>query len=502
MNNFIRIGKSQAGSEADLLLRMANRHGLIAGATGTGKTVTLQLLAQRFSQAGVPVFTADIKGDLSGLADPGERTPRLEERLARLGLSSYQPQPAPVLFWDVFGAMGHPVRTTMSEIGPLLLGRILQLNQTQSEVLQVAFKYADDNGLLLLDTKDLREVLGWIGEHTKDLRGEYGNIAAATIGSIQRGLMNLAEQGGERFFGEPALQLQHLMQRDFSGNGVISILDATKLLLSPYIYSTFLLWLLSELFEELPEAGDLDKPKLVFFFDEAHLLFNDAPNSLIEKIEQVVRLIRSKGVGVYFITQNPADIPETILAQLGNRIQHALRSYTPNEQKAVNIAARSFRKNPEFDTIEAIGSLEVGEALVSNLDAQGKPTVVQRILVEPPNSKIGVISNERRSQLVSASPIAGVYDKQMDRESAFELLKQRKAESVPKISAEKTQDSPKSENSAHSGGMAEQIGAVIFGTSRRQGVAEAMVKSVARTIGSQLGREILRGVLGSMNRKR
>lgn len=489
------IGKSHDGREISLVPAMANRHGLIAGATGTGKTVTLQLLAQRFSALGIPVFTADVKGDLSGIAAPARLNPRLEDRIHKLGIQDFHGAPCPVLFWDVYAKAGLPVRTTVSEIGPMLMGRILQLNETQSQVLQIVFSIADDEGLLLLDLKDLRELLSWTADNASIVKQKYGNIAAATIATIQRNVLTLNQAGGEIFFGEPALQLEHLLQRDFSGNGVVSILDATQLLREPRLYATFLLWLLSELFEELPEVGDLEKPKLVFFFDEAHLLFTDAPNSLVIKIEQVVRLIRSKGVGIYFVTQNPSDIPEAILAQLGNRIQHALRAYTPSEQKAVRTAAQSFRPNPAFDTENVIGELEVGEALISLLDAQGKPTVVERAMIAPPESQIGILSAEQRQEVVSRSPLKGWYDKAVDRESAFEILKKRKSlELAPKS------DSPSSTRAKEEDSPG--LFSTIFGSgsSRRQSIGEAVIKSIARSAGSSIGRQIVRGVLGGFVR--
>ncbi|MBN8549769.1 MAG: DUF853 family protein [Deltaproteobacteria bacterium] len=489
--NPLVIGKTAEGVEVALVPSMANRHGLIAGATGTGKTVTLQLLAERFSRLGVPVFTADVKGDLSGIAAPAQMTPRLQERLSKLGITNFQPQQWPVLFWDVYAKTGHPVRATVSEMGPLLLGRVLQLNETQAQVLQVVFKVADDQGLLLLDLKDLKELLTFVAENAATLKDEYGNIAPATLATIQRNVLTLNEAGGEIFFGEPALRLEHLQQRDFSGNGVVSILDATQLLLDPRLYSTFLLWLLSELFEELPEVGDLDKPKLIFFFDEAHLLFKDAPNALITRIEQVVRLIRSKGVGIYFVTQNPSDIPESVLAQLGNRFQHALRAYTPSEQKAVRTAAKSFRPNPALDTESVIGELKVGEALVSLLDAEGRPTMVERTMILPPQGQIGMLSAEQRKEVFSRSPLKGCYDAAVDRESAYEVLKKRKSE----------QKAATSEALAQPGGVGGILGG-IFGSpgGRRQSVGEALVKSLARSAGSSLGRQIIRGVLGSIGR--
>ncbi len=467
------------GTNAALNLRMANRHGLIAGATGTGKTVTLQALAEGFSRAGVPVFMADVKGDLSGLAQPGIPSDKLKARLATLGINDYTPRAAPVIFWDVFGKNGHPVRATLSDLGPLLLGNLLDLNDTQSGVLYACFKVADDQGLLLLDLKDLRALLSWVGDNAKDLQKDYGNLAPASVAAIQRALLVLEQQGAEHFFGEPALQLADLMQVDFSGNGVISVLDATSLMPNPRLYTTFLLWLLSELFEQLPEAGDLDKPKLVFFFDEAHLLFDNAPKVLAQKIEQVVRLIRSKGVGVYFISQNPLDIPEDVLGQLGNRVQHALRAFTPKDQKAVKTAAATFRPNPALDTEKVITELGVGEALVSFLDAQGSPVPVERVMVRPPESRIGPLTPEERSQHLTRSPLRSRYDTAVDRESAYERLNQRAL--VRAAGAPATAPTASAKRGREPDSM-----------------MESMAKSAARAIGSSLGRQIVRGVLGSL----
>lgn len=408
-------------TDISLLPEMANRHGLIAGATGTGKTVTLQVLAEAFSHRGVPVFLADVKGDLSGLSSPGGRSAKVAERIRSLDLTDWSAEPCPVTFWDVFGEQGHPVRTTVSEMGPLLLARLLNLNETQSGVLSIVFRVADDHGLLLLDLKDLRAVLNHIGQNAAAFTTQYGNISAASVGAIQRGLLTLEEQGGDIFFGEPALNFDDLLQTDV-GKGVVNILAADRLMASPKVYATFLLWMLSELFERLPEVGDLPQPKLVFFFDEAHLLFNDIPAALLEKVEQVVRLVRSKGVGVYFVTQNPRDIPERVLAQLGNRIQHALRAFTPNEQKALRAAAASFRTNPAFETDRVIPELAVGEALVSVLDKRGQPTVVERALIFPPQSQVGPITAAGRRELMANSLVAGVYDQAIDRVSAYEKL--------------------------------------------------------------------------------
>jgi DNA helicase HerA-like ATPase len=489
-------------TDLELLPALANRHGLITGATGTGKTITLQVLAERFSSIGVPVFMADVKGDLSGLASIGSVTPKMEARLAALGIKDFSPAKCPVAFWDVTGAQGHPVRATMSDMGPILLARLLNLNDTQSGVLQLVFKIADDNGLLLLDLKDLRAMIQHVGEHAKDFTTEYGNVSAASIGAIQRGLLTLGEQGGEAFFGEPMLDIADLMQTD-DGKGVINILAADQLMASPRLYSTFLLWLLSELFEQLPEVGDVDKPKLVFFFDEAHLLFNEAPAALLEKIEQVVRLIRSKGVGIYFVTQNPLDIPDTVLGQLGNRVQHALRAFTPRDQKAVKAAAETMRANPAFSTETVITELGVGEALVSFLDEKGRPTIVERAFVLPPASRIGPLTAEERQGVIKGSSIYGHYEALIDRESAYEKLKARTAPATASASTEAA--SPPAETPASGGGWFGGLGDLLGGSSgsggRNKGgdsVLGAAAKSAARAIGSQVGREIIRGVPGSI----
>ena len=492
------IAKS-GDQELALLPALANRHGLITGATGTGKTVTLQVLAERLSSAGVPVFMADVKGDLSGLGAAGSLTPKLKARLDSLGIEAPQPAAFPAVFWDVFGEAGHPVRATVSDMGPLLLGRLLNLNETQAGVLQLVFKIADDNGLLLLDLKDLRAMAQYVGDNSKQFTTEYGNISAASVGAIQRSLLALEAQGGEAFFGEPMLDINDLMQTDGdgknAGRGVINILAAEKLLNAPRLYATFLLWLLAELFEQLPEAGDLDKPKLVFFFDEAHLLFNEAPPALLEKIEQVVRLIRSKGVGVYFITQNPLDVPDTVLGQLGNRVQHALRAFTPRDQKAVKTAAQTLRQNPKIDTETAITEMGVGEALVSFLDEKGRPSVVERAFILPPASRIGPLTAEERMAAIKGSLLFGHYEKAVDRESAYEKLKARAAgaAAAQPAAAEKSQ-------SAQHGGILDGLGDLFGGGPRgtRQSAAEAAVKSAARAIGSDLGRQIVRGVLGSI----
>lgn len=475
-----------SGTQVGLDPRMANRHGLIAGATGTGKTVTLQVLAEGFSRIGVPVFLADVKGDLSGLARPAEPGEKIKQRVAQIGISEYQPRAKPVVFWDLHAKAGHPVRATISDIGPLLLARMLELNDTQTGVLYTCFKVADESGLLLLDLKDLRAMLGWAADNAQSISREYGNISSSSVAAIQRRLLVLDEQGADRFFGEPAIALQDLMQIDFSGNGVISVLDVTRLIAkSPRLYAAFLLWLLSELFEELPEIGDPDRPRLVFFFDEAHLLFDEAPKALLDKIEQVVRLIRSKGVGVYFISQSPLDVPEDVLGQLGLRIQHALRAFTPKDQKAVKTAANTFRQNPNLDTAKVITELGIGEALVSVLDARGSPTPVERVLVCPPESRIGPLTDDERRQHIGRSPLAGRYDQAVDRESAYERLKARAEQ----------------ETAAQATAEASKERAAPRGRSR-QSVAEAMVTSAARAIGSQIGRQIIRGVLGSILRGR
>jgi len=476
----------------ELLPQFANRHGLIAGATGTGKTVTLQRLAEGFSRIGVPVFMADVKGDLAGISRPGQSAGKIKARITQLKLKDFRFEACPAVFWDVFGEQGHAVRTTVSEIGPLLLSRMLDLNETQSGVLTAVFKVADDEGLLLLDLKDLRAMLKHVGDHAKDYTTRYGNIANASVGAIQRGLLTLEHQGGERFFGEPALNVQDLIQAE-GGRGVVNVLAADKLMSSPKLYATLLLWLLAELFEQLPEVGDSDKPKLVFFFDEAHLLFNDAPGALLEKIEQVVRLIRSKAVGVYFVTQNPLDIPDTVLGQLGNRVQHALRAFTPRDQKAVKAAATTLRSNPKLDVEAAITELEVGEALVSLLDDKGRPSVVQRAFVVPPGCRLGPVTAEERAAAMRSSIVAGTYDEAVDRESAFEMLGARHGASVATAPGE----------APGKGGLLGALGDFLGGTTgprggRREGAIEAAARSAARAIGSGVGREIVRGVLGSL----
>ncbi|HEX9192058.1 MAG TPA: helicase HerA-like domain-containing protein [Candidatus Deferrimicrobiaceae bacterium] len=472
--------------EIALLPGMANRHGLVAGATGTGKTVTLRVLAERFSAAGVPVFLADVKGDLSGIPMPGGDNPKVVERVKQLGMRGFVYEGYPVAFWDLFGEQGHPVRTTVSEMGPLLLGRILNLNETQGGVLTLVFRIADDSGLLLLDLKDLRAMAQFVGENAGQFRTGYGNIAVASIGAIQRGLLALEEQGADRFFGEPALNLQDLLQADPQGRGMINILAATRLMNAPAAYATFLLFLLSELFEQLPEVGDPEVPTLVFFFDEAHLLFTDAPKPLLDKIEQVVRLIRSKGVGVYFVTQNPLDIPGKVLGQLGNRVQHALRAFSPNEQKAVRAAAETFRSNSRLDVVKAITELGVGEALVSFLDAKGSPAVVERAFVLPPRSRLAPLSPEERSRVIRDSVLHGHYERVVDRESAYEKLKEKAA--MRQAEGTTGGATPAGGEGRKAAEQRSQTGILIG----------ALAKSAAHAIGSQIGRQIIRGVLGSI----
>ncbi len=487
-----------------LALKYGNRHGLVTGATGTGKTVTLQILAEAFSNAGVPVFAADIKGDLSGVGAMGEQKDFLLKRAEQIGLTPYENAEFPVIFWDLFGEQGHPIRATVSEMGPLLLSRMMNLTEAQEGVLNIAFKIADEEGLLLLDMKDLSAQLAYVADKAKELQSRYGNVNRDSVGAIQRSLLMLEQQGAEHFFGEPALKISDLMRTTPDGRGAINILAADKLMMNPRLYATFLLWMLSELFEALPEIGDPEKPKLVFFFDEAHLLFDEAPKYLTERVEQVVRLIRSKGVGVYFVTQNPLDVPETVLAQLGNRFQHALRAYTPREVKAVKASSETFRPNPDFDCYETITKLGTGEALVSTLEEKGVPSMVQRTLIRPPASRLGPLTAEERKEVMSRSPVAGEYDETVDRESAFEMLHKRAAEG-PLEAAEAPAQKP-----ANGGGWtlpdfgakkpapAERTSAPR--SSGRQTVAEAAMKSVARSVASSLGRALVRGILGSLRR--
>ena len=548
-------GDNTASIDLSIWPKMANRHGLITGATGTGKTVTLQTIAEQLSQIGVPVFMADVKGDLSGVSQAGGGNTKVAERVQSFGIADFAYHGNPVMFWDVFGEQGHPLRATVSEMGPLLFSRLLNLNDTQAGVMTIAFKLADDNGLLLLDLKDLRALMQYVGENAKQLTTEYGNVSPASVGAIQRGLLALEQQGGNLFFGEPALNLMDLFQTDASGKGILNILVADKLMMSPKLYATFLLWLLSELFEQLPEVGDLDKPRLVFFFDEAHLLFSDAPTALVDKIEQVVRLIRSKGVGVFFITQNPLDVPLKVLGQLGNRVQHALRAFTPLDQKAVKTAADTFRQNPAFDTAEAITQLATGEALISFLDEKGTPNIVDRALVMPPHSQIGPITAEQRAQIIKDSLVAGVYENVVDRESAYEVLKgkaeasaqaaeEAEAEKQANLEAEQAEKlRVQQEKQAEKARVAaEKVAALEAKQAERlrilkekeaeklriaaekqaekdrlaaereakrkareeearfgfDDVVEGVAKSTIRTVGNGVGREILRGILGGL----
>jgi DNA helicase HerA-like ATPase len=498
-------------AECFLLPQMANRHGLVTGATGTGKTVTLQTLAESFSAQGVPVFLADVKGDLTGISQPGTVSPKLAALLKERGIEPKPPAACPVTLWDVFAdaksAAGHPVRATVSDMGPLLLARMLDLNETQTGVLQLVFKIADDNGLLLLDLKDLRAMLQHVGDNAAQFQTNYGNISAASVGAIQRGLMQIDAQGGDRFFGEPMLDIADLLQTapmNGKAQGVINILVADRLLTSPRLYATFLLWMLSELYEHLPEVGDLDKPKLVFFFDEAHLLFDEAPKVLLDRIELVVRLVRSKGVGVFFVTQNPLDVPDSVLAQLGNRVQHALRAFTPRDQKAVKAAATTMRANPKLDIEKAIGELAVGEALISLLDEKGRPSVTERVFVVPPASRIGPISDDERKALIAGSLVAGVYEKAVDRESAYEKLTSRVVTAPAATAGGSTPATAGTAGTpAAGGGMLDGLKDVLFGSTgprggKHEGLAEAAARSAVRTIGSSVGREIIRGVLGGI----
>ncbi|MCO6389540.1 DUF853 family protein [Aliihoeflea aestuarii] len=489
----------------ELLLKYGNRHGLVTGATGTGKTVTLQILAEGISEAGVPVFCADIKGDVAGLAAKGEPKDFLTKRAEAVQLQNYEFTEFPVVFWDLFGEQGHPIRATVSEMGPLLLSRLLNLTEAQEGIVNIAFRLADEEGLLLLDMKDLQSMLANMSERASELSGRYGNVTKASVGAIQRALLVLEQQGGDHFFGEPALRIADLMRTSRDGRGAINVLAADRLMMNPRLYATFLLWLMSELFEELPEIGDPDKPRLVFFFDEAHLLFSDAPKVLVERVEQVVRLIRSKGVGVYFVTQNPLDVPETVLAQLGNRVQHALRAYTPREQKAVKTAAETFRPNPDFDCAVAITQLGTGEALVSTLEEKGVPSMVQRTLIRPPSSRLGPLTPEERRAVIAQSPVAGQYDTAVDRESAHEMLakqaeaKMRAEEDQRRREAEQKEVAQRPRWTLPDGAEApRERRQPAPRASNRQSVAEAAMKSVVRSVGSSVGRALVRGILGSL----
>jgi uncharacterized protein len=493
-----RILLGRAAQHVHLLAKYANRHGLVAGATGTGKTASLLVMAEGFSRLGVPVFLADVKGDVAGLAMPGTASGKIHERVAKVGIDGFSFEANPVVFWDLLGARGHQLRTTVSEIGPHLLARMLELNDTQAGVLDVAFHVADEQGLLLLDLDDLRALLGYLAEHARDISARYGLVSAASVGVIQRSLLSLERDGGKQFFGEPALELNDLLRTDLSGRGIISVLAADQLILKPRLYSSILLWLLSELFENLPEVGDLDKPRLVFMFDEAHLLFDDAPPALRQRIEQVVRLIRSKGVGVYFCSQYPDDVPGEILGQLGNRIQHALRAYTPRDQKAVKTAAETFAANPAVDVAAVIASLGVGEALVSTLQENGVPMPVERTLMAPPRCRMGAIAADERAAVRARSPIALKYDAPVNRESAYEVLAARRQDAPPPTPKSAAGDAP-GDVPADAGGAVHDF---LWGTKKRQGMVETMAKQAARTVGSQIGRQILRGVLGGITGSR
>ena len=525
-NESIFVGASRKPDDSyqqaeHLLLKYGNRHGLVTGATGTGKTVTLQILAEGFSNAGVPVFCADVKGDLSGIAAMGEPKDFLARRAETIRLDPYDFQEFPVIFWDLFGEKGHPIRTTISEMGPLLLSRLMNLSDAQEGVLNIAFRIADEEGMLLLDLKDLQALLSDLAERSKEISGRYGNVSKQSVGAIQRALLVLEQQGGEEFFGEPALQIADIMRSTPDGRGAISVLAADRLMMNPRLYATFLLWLLSELFEELPEVGDPDRPRLVFFFDEAHLLFDEAPRILVERVEQVVRLIRSKGVGVYFVTQNPLDVPDTVLSQLGNRLQHALRAYTPREQKAVKTAAETFRPNPDFDCFETITQLGVGEALVSTLEAKGVPSIVQRTLVRPPSSRLGPLLDGERQKKMALSPVSGQYDKAVDRESAFEILAKRARDAAEAEEAERRREEEENRQGNRTGWSIPGFGddddyddddrrrtsrsrskPRRRRRSNRQTVTEAAIKSIVRSVGSSLGRALVRGILGSLKKGR
>ena len=504
----ILVGKGE--QPVHLLAKYGNRHGLVAGATGTGKTISLLVLAEGFSRLGVPVFMADVKGDVAGIAMAGTPSEKIQQRVAQTGIDGYAPEASPVVFWDLFGKAGHPVRTTVSEMGPNLLSRILDLNDVQEGTLDVAFKLADDQGLLLLDLDDLRALLTFVADHRKEISTQYGLVSTASVAAIQRGLLSLESEGGKGLFGEPALDLNDLLRTDLTGRGIVNVLAADQLILKPRLYSSFLLWLLSELFEALPEVGDLDAPKLVFFFDEAHLLFGDAPPALHQKVEQVVRIIRSKGVGVYFCSQFPDDVPDAILGQLGNRVQHALRAFTPRDQKAVRTAAETFVANPKLDVAEVISQLGVGEALVSTLQEKGVPMPVERTLICPPRCRMGAITPEERAAVRSRSPIGGKYDTPVNRESAYEILSRRaEAEETPAARPERAPAEPRAERApappraerapapAPTGGRG-PMGDILWGSGRRQGMVEAMAKQAARTVGGQVGRQLLRGLLGGL----
>ncbi len=485
-----RILMGKGTEQVFLLGACGNRHGMVSGATGTGKTVSLLVMAEGFSRMGVPVFVADVKGDVAGLAMPGAGGPRIDERVAAIGIGDYSPEGSPVLFWDLFGERGHPVRTTISEIGPTLLSRMLELNDTQAGVLEVVFRMADDQGLLILDLADLRSLLAFTAENRKEVSAEYGLVSTQSVAAIQRSLLGLEREGAPDFLGEPALEFGDIMRTDLSGRGVISILAADRLVLKPRLYSGFLLWMLSELYENLPEVGDLERPRLVFVFDEAHLLFDDAPPALRQRVEQVVRIIRSKGVGIYFCSQFPDDVPDEILGQLGNRVQHALRAYTPRDRKAVRTAAETFVENPGVDVESEIAKLGVGEALVSMLGPKGAPMPVEKALISPPRCRMGAITDEERSSVMKRSPLGTRYDKRIDRESAHEVLSARAAG---------RREEPRREGEADGGKRGRgRLGEMLWGTGRRQGMVETMAKQAARTVGSQIGRRVFRGLLGGI----
>jgi len=502
----ILIGKGE--NQVDLLAKYGNRHGLIAGATGTGKSVTLMVLAEGFSRLGVPVFLADVKGDLAGLCQPGTPSERIDQRVQQIGITDYRAEASPVVFWDIYGELGHPVRCSITEMGPALLGRVLELNDTQSGVLDIVFRLADEQALLLIDLDDLRALLGFVVAHRKEISTQYGLVSSQSVAAIQRQLLRLEADGARHFFGEPALDLADFMRQDMSGRGLVNVMAADKLILKPRLYSTFLLWMLSELFENLPEVGDLDRPKMVFFFDEAHLLFDDCPPALLQRIEQVVRLIRSKGVGIYFCSQNPDDLPGAVLGQLGNRVQHALRAFTPRDQKAVRSAAETFAANPKIDVAKVISELGVGEALVSTLREKGVPMPVERTLISPPRCRIGAITAEERAAQRLRSPVGVKYDTAVNRESAFELLNKRAAAaqapaSAPSAAPGTPSSPPPTAPPAPAGnGIGTKLNEWMFGTSRRQGAVEAMAKSTMRTVGNQLGRTLLRGLLGGLGGRR
>jgi len=494
MSTPLLIARTQ-DTQLVLLSNMANRHGLITGATGTGKTVTLQKLAESFSEIGVPVFMADVKGDLTGIAKEGQASEKLLTRLNNIGVTDWEPHANPVVVWDIFGEKGHPVRATVSDLGPLLLARLLNLNEVQSGVLNIIFRIADDQGLLLLDFKDLRAITQYIGDNAKSFQNQYGNISTASVGAIQRGLLTLEQQGAEHCFGEPMLDIKDWMRTDSNGKGIINILSAEKLYQMPKLYAASLLWMLSELYEQLPEAGDLDKPKLVFFFDEAHLLFSDAPQVLLDKIEQVIRLIRSKGVGVYFVSQNPSDIPDAVLGQLGNRVQHALRAFTPKDQKAVKTAAQTMRANPAFNTEQAIQELGTGEALISFLDAKGSPSIVERAMVIAPDSRMGPVTDDERNGLINNSPLYGKYEDEVDRASAFEMLQKGIENSAGQADAPPA----KGQQSTDDGGLLGGLKDIIFGTTGpRGGKHDGLVQTAAKSAVRQVTNQIVRGMLGSL----